>query len=142
MKRKDYTRMGGVGGRFPTTCWTIIEEVHPGDEAHKRALIGDLLGDYWKPVYCYLRRRGHGNEEAKDLTQGFFQEVVLGRELIQRADPNRGRFRTLLLTALDHYLANVHRGQCAQKRIPAAKLIALDQADMGDLPAVVQDFSC
>jgi DNA-directed RNA polymerase specialized sigma24 family protein len=142
MKTDDYTHMGKGRGRFPTTCWTVIGDVHPGDEAHNQILIGDLLRDYWKPVYCYLRRRGHGNEEAKDLTQAFFQEVVLGRELIQRADPNKGRFRTLVLTALDHYLANVHRGQCAQKRIPAAKLIPLEQADSSDLPAVVHDFTC
>ncbi len=142
MKTDDYTRMGGGRARFPTTCWTVIGDVHPGDEAHNQVLIGDLLRDYWKPVYCYLRRRGRSNEEAKDLTQGFFQEVVLGRKLIQRADPDRGRFRTLVLTALDHYLANVHRGQCAQKRIPAAKLIPLEQADGSDLPAAVHDFTC
>lgn len=104
--------------------------------------MGDLLKDYWKPVYCYLRRRGCGNEEAKDLTQGFFQEVVLGRELIQRADPDRGRFRTLVLTALDRYVANVHRGRRAQKRIPSEKLIPLEQADMGDLPAALHEFTC
>ena len=134
MKADDYTAIGRSGGRFPTTQWTAIGAVQPGDDGHSRFLIAELVRDYWKPVYCYLRRKGYGNEDAKDLTQGFFQEIVLGRELIRRANPDRGRFRTLLLTALDHYLANVHRGQTTRKRIPKDKLIALEQVDGGDLP--------
>ncbi|MBN2132205.1 MAG: hypothetical protein JW741_22080 [Sedimentisphaerales bacterium] len=130
MKAGDYTRIGGDGGRFPTTHWTVIDQVEPGDTPQSRLLIGRLVTDYWKPVYCYLRRKGYGNEQAKDLTQGFFQEVVLGRKLIERADPARGRFRTLVLTALDRYLANIHRTQTAQKRIPPDKLIPLDGSDV------------
>ena len=134
MKAGDYTRIGGDGGRFPTTHWTVIDQVEPGNTAQSRLLIGRLVRDYWKPVYCYLRRKGYDNEEAKDLTQGFFQEVVLGRKLIERADPARGRFRTLVLTALDRYLANIHRTQTAQRRIPRDKLIPLDGCDVPDAP--------
>ncbi len=141
-KGNDYTRIGGNEQRFPSTHWTAIQDVRPGDDACNQRVVGDLLGDYWKPVYCYLRRRGRSNEEAKDLTQGFFQEVVLGRGLIQRADPARGRFRTLVLTALNNYLANVHRGQTAQKRIPRHKLVPLEQADAGALPQVVREITC
>ena len=142
MKAGDYTSIGGGGGRFPTTHWTVIDEVRAGDGARNRRIIGDLLNDYWKPVYCYLRRKGYRNEEAKDLTQGFFHEVVLSRELIRRADPTKGRFRTLILTALDRYLANVHRGQTARKRIPPGKLIHLEEADGSDLPEVARDLTC
>ncbi len=138
MKRDDYTRIGGTERRFPSTHWTMIQDLGPGDEAHDHRIIGDLLQNYWKPVYCYLRHRGYRNEEAKDLTQGFFQEVVLSRELIRRADPARGRFRTLVLTALNNYLANVHRRQTAQKRIPKHKFIPLELARAGDLPEVVR----
>lgn len=141
MKADDYTRIGGSERRFPSTHWTVIQDAGPGDDAHSQRIIGDLLGDYWKPVYCYLRHRGRSNEEAKDLTQGFFQEVVLGRELIQRADPARGRFRTLVLTALNNYLANVHRGATARKRIPKHKLVPLEQADAGDLPEVMRTIT-
>ncbi len=142
MRSDDYTCMGYCGGRFPTTDWTIIGEVQPKDDAHSSLLIGGLVSDYWKPVYCYLRRRGYGHEDAKDLTQGFFQEVVLGRQLVRRADPTKGRFRTLLLTALDHYLANVHRRQAARKRIPQNKLIHFEQANGSDLPTAVEDATC
>jgi RNA polymerase sigma-70 factor (ECF subfamily) len=137
MKADDYTHIGGGGGRFKTTHWTAIEAIRAGDDSHAQ----ELLQEYWKPVYCYLRHRGYRNEEAKDLTQEFFQAVVLGRDLIRRADPAKGRFRTLLLTALDRYLANVHRRQTAQKRIPRNKLIHLEQADGSDLPEMVQGFT-
>ena len=87
------TDMGGAGQAFLTTHWSIIENVGSSDEDRNQALIGLLLSKYWKPVYCYLRRKGYDNEQAKDLTQGFFHEVVLGRNLIQKADQSRGRFR-------------------------------------------------
>jgi RNA polymerase sigma-70 factor (ECF subfamily) len=141
MKAGNYTSIGGNGGRFKTTHWTAIEDIRAGDDAQGRFLVGELIREYWKPVYCYLRRKGRSNEEAKDLTQDFFQAVVLGRELIRRADPAKGRFRTLLLTALDRYLANVHRGQRAQKRIPQEKLFHLEQADGSDLPEAARDFT-
>jgi len=142
MKADGHTSIGGSGGRFPTTHWTVLTEVQAGDDARRRFLVAELIRDYWKPVYCYLRRKGYGNEDAKDLTQGYFQEVVVGRNLIPRADARRGRFRTLMLTALDRYLANIHRLHTAQKRIPRDKLLPLDRADIGELPQVSPDLTC
>lgn len=77
-------------------------------------------------MYCYLCRKGCDNEKAKDLTQGFFQEVVLDRDLIQQADREKGKFRTFLLTALDRYAANIHRAESAKKRMPTGGLVHLD----------------
>lgn len=96
--------MGGYDSRFYTTCWTVIADSNTDDETRNRLIINDLLSRYWKPVCCYLRRKGHDNESAKDLTQGFFCEIVLGRELIKKANKRKGRFRTFLLTALDRYV--------------------------------------
>jgi DNA-directed RNA polymerase specialized sigma24 family protein len=135
------TSLGGSDGQFPTTHWSVIGEARPGSETQSRQLIGDLLQHYWKPVYCYLRRKGHGNEQAKDLTQGFFHEIVLSRHLIQRADAHKGRFRTYLLTALQRYVANVHRDQTTRKRIPPDKLVPLDDAVLNEVPQAVEDFS-
>jgi RNA polymerase sigma-70 factor (ECF subfamily) len=81
-----------------------------------------------------LRHKGYDNEHAKDLTQGFFHEVVLGRELIQQADQSKGRFRTLLLKALDRYLVSTHRKDIARKRIPQDRLISLEDHDFPELP--------
>ena len=134
MKADKYTSIGGEKRTFGATCWTAIETIASKDDASSRALVGDFLKAYWKPVYCYLRHKGYNSERAKDLTQGFFHEVVLGHDLIQRADRTKGRFRTLLLRALDRYLVSVHRKESAQKRIPEQKLISLEDSTFGDLP--------
>lgn len=137
MKRYEHTSMGGTGEAFLTTHWSAISKIAADGDTSSQALINDLLKKYWKPVYCFLRHKGYDNEQAKDLTQGFFQEVVLGRELIQRVDQARGRFRTFLLTALEQYLTRVHRKQTAQKRIPKDKLLQLEQIDPAELPEPV-----
>jgi RNA polymerase sigma-70 factor (ECF subfamily) len=128
--------MGGVGEAFLTTHWSLIEKAQSHEEGN-RALIGLLLNKYWKPVYCYLRRKGYHNEQAKDLTQGFFHEVVLGRGLIQKADQSKGRFRPYLLLALNRYIINVREEETAQKRVPQDRLVSLDLIDPPDLPPSV-----
>ena len=136
------TSIGGKGGCFRTTHWTAIAAIRSGDQAQRRALMGELLNAYWRPVYCYLRRKGFDNEEAKDLTQGFFQEVVLGRELVQRADPDKGRFRTFLLCALDRYVTSVHRRQTARKRVPLGKRVEFEWPEIAELPSPAVDLDC
>ena len=141
MKHDDMTDMGGTGQAFLTTHWSVIENIGSSDEDRSRALIGSLLSKYWKPVYCYLRRKGHDNEQAKDLTQGFFHEVVLGRSLIQKADQSKGRFRSFLLIALNRYLITARTGQAAQKRIPKSKLVPLDITDLPELRQAASELT-
>jgi len=141
MKSDQYTSIGEARGSFQTTHWTAIEKIRSDDDISSKALIGDLLKNYWKPVYCYLRHKDYDNEQAKDLTQSFFYEVVLGRELIKRADRTKGRFRNLLLTALDRYLVSMHRKETACKRIPQDKLFSLEDAGFRELPAVVDSMN-
>ncbi len=141
MSHDDYTDMGGTREAFLTTHWSVIEDAGSDDEDKNRALIDLLLKRYWKPVYCYLRRKGYGNEEAKDLTQRFFHEVVLGRGLIEKADKSKGRFRSFLLIALNRYLINIKYEEYAQKRIPKDKLVSLDMVDLPELPYAVEQSS-
>ncbi|MCP4453255.1 MAG: hypothetical protein GY809_17480, partial [Planctomycetes bacterium] len=68
MGRHDYTHMGAGGEAFLTTHWSLIEQAGSSDRDPDSALIGLLFEQYWRPVYCYLRRKGHDNDEAKDLT--------------------------------------------------------------------------
>lgn len=124
------TAIGGADGRFHTTCWTIIADSNTSDDEKNKLIINDLLGLYWKPVYCYLRRKGYDNETSKDLTQGFFQEIVLGRELIGQADKSKGKFRTFLLIALDRYVIDLHRKQSSSKRKPQGDIVQLDDIDI------------
>ena len=130
---QDNTNMGGSRETFLTTHWSLIEGIQ-SDPNPDTALIGTLLEAYWKPVYCFLRRKGYDNEEAKDTTQDFFHEVVLNRRLIERADPQKGRFRSLMLHALKQYLINRGRDAQAQKRIPKGRLISMDSMDMVAIP--------
>jgi RNA polymerase sigma-70 factor (ECF subfamily) len=126
--------MGGAKGSFETTRWTQIQKAKTRDKERRQASVNNLLNRYWKPVYCYLMHKGYRNEDAKDLTQGFFHEIVLGRGLIQQADQKKGRFRTFLLTALDRYATSVHRKETAKKRLPEHGLAQLEGASISDLP--------
>ena len=119
--------------RFHTTHWSVILAARTEDEYERRAIINDLMTRYWKPVYYYLRRQGHRDDVASDLTQGFFCEIVFGRELIQCADQAKGRFRTLLLTALERYRVSVHRRKSRKKRQPKAGIQQLDTDKLSDL---------
>ncbi|MBP7053526.1 MAG: hypothetical protein KBE65_21155 [Phycisphaerae bacterium] len=136
MAGRYQTGMGGAQERFLTTQWSLIEHIQAGEDRDS-ALIGSLLQMYWKPVYCYLRRKGCDNEQAKDLTQDFFHEVVLNRDLVGRADVSKGRFRTFLLHALNQYLINENRDAHATKRIPREKLVLLDAMRLPDLPQAI-----
>ena len=134
MRRDDYTDIGGTGGAFLTTHWSLIKEAGSSDEQNNQAMVSLLLNRYWKPVYCYLRRKGYNNEQAKDLTQGFFHEVVLGQHLFEKADAAKGRFRSLLLIALNRYLGDVREKETAQKRIPKGHFVSIDGVAPPEIP--------
>ena len=141
MKRGDYTDMGGSGASFLTTHWSLLEGVASDQDTDDKVLIGLLLEKYWKPIYCYLRRQSYGNEDAKDLTQGFFHEIVLGHNLIETADKSKGRFRTYLLVSLDRYLIKVRQKQQAQKRIPQEQLVPFNVMNDAELPSVISELN-
>ena len=135
-KFDDRTMMGGSRSSFNTTSWTMILNSQTSDKELQRLIINDLLSRYWKPVYCYLRHKGYDNDMAKDLTQGFFHEVVLGRNLIQQADRKQGKFRTFLLTSLDRYVVDVHRQETAGKRQPKGQMLSWEDYDLPEVPQI------
>jgi DNA-directed RNA polymerase specialized sigma24 family protein len=134
----DQTDIGGEQHRFLTTHWSLIGDIQ-ASTTRDSALIGLLLERYWKPVYCYLRRKGYDNEQAKDLTQGFFHDVVLNHRLVERADQGKGRFRAFLLHALNQYLINETQRSNARRCIPRDKLVSLEVVDPSRLPQTVQE---
>jgi RNA polymerase sigma factor (sigma-70 family) len=101
--------------QFPTTRWTLV--VAAGDPHRKeaRSALVYLCENYWYPLYAYLRRRGYPAHRAQDLTQEFFIRVLEGRYL-DRADPEKGRFRWFILTSLKFYVADEEDRDRAQKR--------------------------
>jgi RNA polymerase sigma-70 factor (ECF subfamily) len=100
----DHTTLSGAGRHLPATQWTRMLDAN-----QRQVVLSEFSQTYWKPVYCYLRAMGFGNEQAKDLTQGFFTDKVLGQDLIQQADRNRGRFRSFLLRSVRNYAISVQR---------------------------------
>ena len=136
----DQTSMGGQRETFFTTHWSLIKDIQT-EQDKDRSLIGMLMELYWKPVYSYLHRKGYDNEQAKDLTQGFFHEVVLNRNLVHRADQCKGRFRSFLLHALNQYTIDQKRKDSSNKQIPKEKLVSLDIFDEKDLPHTAFNLS-
>ena len=96
-------------------------------EGRKRAL-EQLCEAYWYPLYAYVRRRGHSAEDAADLTQGFFA-MLLERNDFAKVRQEKGRFRSYLLSAMRHYIANQHQRKTAKKRGGDAQVISLDMRD-------------
>lgn len=132
----DNTTLGGNGG-FLTIQWSRIQAIHTQDDDKKRLVLEFLIARYWKPVYCYLRREGLSNDQAKDLTQGFFCDIVMTETLIKRADPAKGRFRSFLLTALKCYLIDQHRKQTSGRRSPKGVLVPLEADSVPELPSTL-----
>jgi DNA-directed RNA polymerase specialized sigma24 family protein len=91
-----------------------------------RKVIDFVVRRHWKTVYCYLRGKGYEPDQAGDLTQEFFLEIVLERDLVGQADPTKGQFRPFLLLALSRYLVDVRRRMSSRRRNPQGKLIGLD----------------
>jgi RNA polymerase sigma-70 factor (ECF subfamily) len=126
------TEMVPGGSAFPTTQWSrILRARDPSSPEYRRGL-AQILQQYWRPVYVYIRRAwGKSNEDAKDLAQGFFVEV-LENDLVSKYAPQRGRFRTFLKAALKNFLADQARSASRQKRGGGKAAIPLD----GDLMAL------
>lgn len=115
---------------FATTHWSLVAAAQP-DEANKtraREALEALCRAYWYPLYAFVRYRGYSSDDAQDLTQSFFARIVETGGFAT-ADPDRGRFRSYLLGAMKHFLANEwHRGQ-AQKRGGKVQIIEWDALD-------------
>lgn len=127
-----------LAGRLPTTRWSLVVRAgeFSGDASARlsaRQSLEELCQIYWPALYGYLRRRGRSRQDAEDLIQGFFTDL-LQRESIATADASRGRFRAFLYASLDHYVANQHRRDNAVKRGSATYTFSIDggQADESD----------
>jgi RNA polymerase sigma-70 factor (ECF subfamily) len=122
--RRQDTDILGNQIAFQSTSWDLVR-LAPKVEA-----LDALIRIYWKPLYFFVRQRGFGNEEAKDIVQEFLA-VALEHGMIPRADPLRGRFRTFLLAALNNFLKDRHRFWGRQKRGSGNVPMSLD-LDLGE----------
>lgn len=101
---------------FPSTHWTLVVAAGGNHSTVDRSdALEHLCGGYWNPIYAFIRRRGHTPEQAQDLTQQFFLRILDGA-FFERANPEKGRFRSFLLGSVQNFLSDANDSANAQKR--------------------------
>lgn len=110
---------------FVTTHWSVVLKAGHADTPRARDALARLCQTYWYPLYAHVRRRGHSQHDAEDLTQEFFARL-LASDFIAQASRERGRFRSFLLTALSHFMADEWDRIRAQKRGGDRQIIPLE----------------
>jgi RNA polymerase sigma factor (sigma-70 family) len=108
--------------RFQTTRWNLVQS------AHDVKALDALITIYWKPLYFFIRRYGYDNETSKDIVQEFLTTLI-ERGAFGKADPQRGRFRTFLLTALSNFLKDWAKAATREKRGGGRPTLSLDFAN-------------
>lgn len=121
----------GGGREFRTTHWSVV--LTAGDAASPQSAdaLEKLCRAYWFPLYAYVRRCGHGPEDAQDLTQAFFARF-LEKHYLAQVNREKGRFRSFLLAALGHFLSDERDRARAVKRGGGQILVSLDAENAED----------
>ncbi|MGH7335978.1 MAG: RNA polymerase sigma factor [Myxococcota bacterium] len=114
-----------MGRGFDTTHWSVVLAARDGDGSRARAALDALCAAYWQPLYAFVRRQGHGADEAADLTQAYFLRF-LEKAYLDDVARERGRFRAFLLASMRHFLANEWDRKKAQRRAGDLAALSLD----------------
>jgi RNA polymerase sigma-70 factor (ECF subfamily) len=115
MPPSDHNDLAAAGGRFATTHWSLVIAARDQPAPQARDALAALCRAYWYPLYAFVRRQGHAADQAQDLTQEFFAQL-LEKDFLQVVDRDKGKFRSFLLTACKHFLANQRDRALARKR--------------------------
>ena len=115
---------------FATTHWSLVVAAKPDEasQTHARKALEELCRAYWYPLYAFVRYCGYSSDDAQDLTQSFFVRIIETGGFAS-ADPERGRFRSYLLGAMKHFLANEWHRARTQKRGGGVTFLDLDALD-------------
>lgn len=116
------------GREFVTTRWSVVLQAGDSSVPQGQEALESLCEAYWYPVYAWLRSKGQPRDEALDLAQAFFADV-LRRGAFGKANPQRGKFRTFLLSSLNNFVMNEAREQRAIKRGGGVSMISLDERE-------------
>src|SRR5262245_58632806 len=108
-----------------STHWTVVVEAARQDSASGQVALGSLYESYWAAIYAFVRRSGQSPHEAEDLTQDFFARLV-EKNWLASITREGGKFRSVLLTALKHFLSHARDYSRAQKRGGGILLVPLD----------------
>ena len=118
----------GYGAQFAPTSWTDVLAAQRGGSPEASAALEKLCSTYWYPLYAYLRRKGHDPHKAQDLNQEFFYRLIR-ENYLGAVDRRRGKFRSFLLAALNHFVSNQRDHDRAAKRGGGQALLSLDDTD-------------
>jgi RNA polymerase sigma-70 factor (ECF subfamily) len=123
---------------FQTTLWSVVQAAALDPSEASRQALSKLCQAYWHPVYAFVRRNGHDPDLSQDLTQSFFARLLEKNDL-KHADQTKGRFRSFLLTAVKHFLANDWDRGRALKRGGGQVVVSIDvvKAERWYVPSVV-----
>jgi RNA polymerase sigma factor (sigma-70 family) len=110
---------------FTTTHWNVVLAAAEGRSPPAQAAWAELVRTYWFPLYTYVRLQGCGPEDAQDVTQEFFARCF-ETDFLKQANAARGRFRSFLLTTLQHFLVSEWRKSSSLKRGGGQPLLSLD----------------
>jgi RNA polymerase sigma-70 factor (ECF subfamily) len=115
-------------GAFSTTHWSVVLAAGRTQSPEVSEALDRLCRAYWPPLYSYVRRKGHGPDDAQDLVQEFFARF-LEHKYVRFADRSRGRFRTFLLSAFQHFLVNEWKHANRRKRGGGSRPVSIDAQD-------------
>ena len=113
--------------QFTTTHWSVVLAARETASPQAGVALAELCRTYWYPLYAFVRRKGNSPHDAQDLTQAFFARL-LEKNYVAQADRERGRFRTFLLAALTHFLADEWDKARRLKRGGGREVISFDAA--------------
>ena len=115
-------------GKFAATHWSVVLRAGQPESPGAEEALENLCRVYWYPVYAWIRGRGHGAEEAKDLTQDFFVSL-LHRQSLAAVSQDKGRFRTFLIRSIQYFLADAHDRKLTARRGGGVAPVELDGLD-------------
>jgi RNA polymerase sigma-70 factor (ECF subfamily) len=118
--------MNSIPRVFATTHWSVVMAAGQDDSAPAQHALETLCCGYWYPIYVYVRRKGYAPDDAQDLTQEFFTQLI-AKEHLRLADREKGKFRTFLLATLDYFLAREWSRAHRQKRGGQFIFVSLDE---------------
>lgn len=117
-----------MSSRFATTRWSIVLAASDGQGTQSRWALGTLCHAYWYPLYAYARHRGYDPDRARDLTQGFFADL-LERRALAGLGSEKGRFRAFLLASMRNFLSHVRDREQAAKRGGGTRTVSIDSKE-------------
>ena len=125
MSQSNFHRPSNVSRPFETTCWSVVIRAGQDESHQSRQALEYLCQRYWYPLYRFVLKQVGDPHDAQDLTQAFFSQLIQKNQ-VAKADQQKGRFRSFLLTAIQNFVRNEWQKLRTQKRGGGAVVFSID----------------